>query len=68
MEGSGIFEVDFAPSHGPANVVQVTNILRRISSTLHTATILPPLEVATKLREYSEKVPNTMCFQQGDGV
>ena len=50
------------------HVVQVTNILRRISSTLHTATILPPLEVTTKLCKYSEKVPNTMCFQQGDGV
>ena len=21
LEGSGIFEVDFAPSHGPANVI-----------------------------------------------
>ena len=23
LEGSGIFEVDFAPSHGPANLVCV---------------------------------------------
>ena len=27
LEGSGIFEVDFAPSHGPANVVTVPYII-----------------------------------------
>ena len=48
-----------SPGCYAGHVVQVTNILRRISSTLHTATILPPLEVTTKLREYSEKVPTT---------
>ena len=35
LEGSGIFEVDFAPSHGPANGIQtqqmywVIGMLRR---------------------------------------
>ena len=48
-----------SPGCYAGHVVQVTNILRRISSTLHTATILPPLELATKLRKYSERVPTT---------
>ena len=35
LEGSGIFEVDFAPSHGPATVtVPIMNVMKKFLSTL----------------------------------
>ena len=40
MEGSGIFEVDFAPSHGPANAVRAIPLSNEASHWLFTIWII----------------------------